>query len=249
MTGEIPETRAVGSIARCYDDIRQRLGVPMVNLVWRRLAALGALERCWEQVREDLPAITAQAAVLNGLARERLSNLSPSLRPSISASTIARAIIQSYERGNCINLATMRQLLGAPPLRSSSGRLPQAPDRIPPVPVLAELPARVRSAIEQLAQAGPAAATGITPTLWIHLADPPGLIERLARALTPVLGDADFRKAHSALTLLGDQLPPPHTISAQVRDCLQAFHQRIAEMVLIGVYLDDILSPDGEIRS
>jgi hypothetical protein len=116
------------------------------------------------------------------------------------------------------------------------------------VPELARLEPTARTAVDQLAHAGPAAATGIIPTLWIHLAEPPGLIEALARDLPAVLRSASFREAHGELTLLAAQPNPAERLAEPVRKCLQAFHQRIAEMVLIGVYLDTALSPHAEAR-
>ncbi len=247
MTDEIPEAAASGAIARCYADIRQGLGLPIVNLIWRQLAAIGALETCWQRVRDELPTITAQAAALNGRARQLIAGL-PSSGGRPQGPRVLGSILVSYERGNSINLAVVKRLLGAPAMPFADSQLPQAPAIVPPVPDFAGLPTGARAAIDLLAGAGPAGQTGIRPTLWIHLAAAPGVIEAVASHLPPVLGCASFRKAHAELTAINPDGVASEIATGLVLGIVQAFHLRIAEMLLIGLYLERILSMPAETR-
>jgi len=237
VTDEIPEAAASGAIARCYADIRHQLGVPLVNLIWRRLAAIGALESCWQRVKADLPAISAQAAALHGRARQLVAGL-PASGWAPQGSGVLESILMSYERGNSINLAMVRRLLGAPLIRFDDGRLPQAPNHVPPVPAFATMPAALRGAIDQLAGVGPAGHTGIRPTLWVHLAELPGIIEAAAAHLPAVLSSPSFQAAHAELTATDSRAIAGEFFTGPVLSLLQAFHLRIAEMLLIGLYLE-----------
>lgn len=234
MIAEVPETEAAGALALCYADIRRRLGVPVVNLIWRHLAALGEIEACWERVRDDLPIIEARAAGLNGAARRMAGEWSaPSPLPWPEP---ASDILVSYERGNSLNLATVRQLLGCA-LVEGEGSLPQAPARLPPVPPFASLVPASKVAVETLAAAGPGADTGIRPTLWVHLACAPALLAAAALSLPPLLAHEQFRAAHARLTALSPR-PAGDGLSNAAVEALARFNRRIGEMLLIGLHLD-----------
>ena len=234
MIAEIPESEAAGALALCYADIRRRLGVPVVNLIWRHLAALGEIEACWERVRDDLPTIEARAAGLNGAARQMAGEW-PAPGP-LPWPAPASDILVSYERGNSLNLATVRQLLGCAP-SEAEGSLPKAPARLPPVPPFASLAPASQAAVEALAAAGPGADTGIRPTLWVHLACAPPLLAAAAQSLPPLLAHERFRAAHARLTALAPQRAGDG-LSDAAADALARFNRRIGEMLLIGLHLD-----------
>ncbi len=134
----IGESDATGEIADLYDDIRQSLGMPFVNLVWRNLASVpGGLKWSWttmkplyqqgavyveaRQLRDSqtLPPVpTLPRAVLNAVGVDANSEVS------------IRAAIDGYDRGNPLNIVTFSALMSR--LR---GEEPTAP---PPAPVDAE---------------------------------------------------------------------------------------------------------------
>jgi hypothetical protein len=233
MMEEIPETEATGALARCYADIRDRLGVPVVNLIWRHLAAIGVIDACWERVRDDIEAIERHGAALNALARDMIATLPPPA--TLPWTSPGPQILVSYERGNSLNLATARRLLGCPP-PGTGGALPRARGHLPPVPRHADLPPASRAAIERLAAAGPGADTGIRPTLWIHLACLPNLLEAIAAEIPDVLAVERFHAEHARLTALpagGGTTGLNETATL----ALQRFNRRIGEMLLIGLYL------------
>jgi hypothetical protein len=69
---EIPEADATGRVAELYDDIRAVLGLPLVNLVYRHLAALGCLEAAWTQLRPNLSDAAVDAAANELIAPARI---------------------------------------------------------------------------------------------------------------------------------------------------------------------------------
>lgn len=233
MIAEIPESEATGAVARCFADIRQRLGVPVVNLIWRHLAALGEIEACWDRVRDDIALIERHGAALNAAARDLIAPM-PAPAPLDWVSP-GPQILVSYERGNSMNLATVRLLLGCP-APAGKGSLPHAPEQVPPVPRFASLPAALQSAIERLAAAGPGADTGILPTLWVHLACLPDLLGAISATIPRTLADERFRSAHASLTARPAS-GAASGLSETAALTLQRFNRRIGEMLLIGLYL------------
>jgi hypothetical protein len=233
MIAEISEQDATGAVARCYAEIRARLDVPLVNLIWRHLAAIGELEACWQRVDADLPAITVQAEALNAAARTMIGRL-PGQAP-IALSEIATRIVWSYERGNSLNLATVRRLLGYPDVELA-GSLPKTTSGLPPIPRFSDLDDELRSAIDLLGAVGPAGQTGIRPTLWVHLAGDPSLVQA-AKLLPPVLSSALFREAHQGLTARPARRVEVNGLSDAAQTTLQSFSLRISEMLLIGLYM------------
>jgi hypothetical protein len=61
-----------------------------------------------------------------------------------------------------------------------------------------------------------------------------------------VLGCASFRKAHAELTATDPDGVAGEIATGPVLGILQAFHLRIAEMLLIGLYLEHTLSMPAE---
>ena len=129
----LPESEATGRAAALYADIRDVLGVPVVNLIWRRLAHFpGALEWAWGAVRPLYAGGAADAAAAAIQARTPLPDLPPWPREMLPAMGLGEAesaailhILASYDRGNRLNLAALGALLqaleGAPAARFRSG--------------------------------------------------------------------------------------------------------------------------------
>lgn len=240
MIAEVPEAEATGALARCYADIRLKLGMPVVNLIWRHLAALGEIDGCWERVRDDIGLIERHGAVLHAASYSLIAPLPPPA--PLDWTSPGQKILVSYERGNSLNLATVRLLLGCPE-PGEGGSLPHAPDHVPPVPRFANLPPVLQAAIERLAEAGPGADTGIRPTLWVHLACLPDLLEAIAATIPAMLADERFRTAHARLTVPAVDAAAKG-LSETAALALQRFNRRIGEMLLIGLYLGRSC-PDG----
>jgi hypothetical protein len=235
MIAEIPESDATGEVARIYADIRARLQLPVVNLIWRHLAALGHLEWSWDAVRDRLPEISASAAELNARARIQAENCEP--LPLLPWSGTVAGILGAYERGNSMNLATVRLLLGdAPERHGAEFKLP-APAQIPPVPRFADIAGDLRALIDRLAAAGPGAGTGIRPTLWVHLAHAPEFLRAAEQPVTRLLTTPTFRGAHAVLSALSITPAEPH-LPDTLATALDRFNRRISEMLLTGICLE-----------
>ena len=130
----IAEADATGEIADLYADIRQSLGMPFVNLVWRNLAAVpGGLKWAWTTMKP----LYQQGAVYVEARQLRDSQTLPPV-PNLprvvlravgvdaAAEISIRAAIDGYDRGNPLNIVTFSALMSR--LR---GEKPSAP---PPAP-------------------------------------------------------------------------------------------------------------------
>ena len=139
----IAEADATGEIAELYAAIRQSLGMPFVNLVWRNLASVpGGLKWAWTTMKP----LYQQGAVYVEARQLRDSQTLPPV-PTLpravlravgvdaAAEISIRAAIDGYDRGTPLNSVTFSALMSR--LR---GEKPSAP---PPAPVDAapELPA------------------------------------------------------------------------------------------------------------
>ena len=88
----LPESEATGRAAALYADIRDVLGVPVVNLIWRRLAHFpGALEWAWGAVRPLYAGGAADAAAAAIQARTPLPDLPPWPREMLPAMGLGEA--------------------------------------------------------------------------------------------------------------------------------------------------------------
>lgn len=114
----VAEADAHGEIADIYDDIRQTLGVDVVNLVWRHLATIdGALPWAWACVRPAYVAgaVAAEAQQMKqSLTLPQLPVLSPDLLAACGVSSDAlssiRSIQLSYDRSNSMNFLALAAL-------------------------------------------------------------------------------------------------------------------------------------------
>lgn len=144
----IAEADATGEIADLYGDIRQSLGMPFVNLVWRNLASVpGGLKWSWTTMKP----LYQQGAVYVEARQLRDSQTLPPV-PTLpravlravgvdaNAEVSIRAAVDGYDRGNPLNIVTFSALTSR--LR---GEKPTAPplapvDAEPEPPVVGETP-------------------------------------------------------------------------------------------------------------
>ncbi len=146
----ISEADATGEIAELYADIRQSLGMPFVNLVWRNLASVpGGLKWAWTTMKP----LYQQGAVYVEARQLRDSQSLPSVPTlpravlrAVGVDAVAegsiRAAIDGYDRGNPLNIVTFSALMSR--LRAEK---PTAP---PPAPVTAEPEAPVAGEIPKM---------------------------------------------------------------------------------------------------
>ena len=204
----LPESDAAGAAAALYADIRGVLGVPVVNLVWRRLACLpGALDWAWAAVRPLYAGGLADAAAARILAGTPLPGLPPwpdALLPAAGVPETDRAavlrVLASYDRGNRLNLAALGALLpaleGAPaggPAAAAAGSARGAVEgALPPLPAMAALAPDVRGLVLALNRLGNRG-DPVVASLYRHLAWWPGFLALAWVQLAPL--DRDGRLA------------------------------------------------------
>lgn len=131
----IAEVDATGEIAELYADIRQSLGMPFVNLVWRNVASVpGGLKWAWTTMKPlyQQGAVYVEARQLrDGQTLPPVPTLPRAVLRAVGVDAAAeisiRAAIDGYDRGNPLNIVTFSALMSR--LR---GEKPSAP---PPAPV------------------------------------------------------------------------------------------------------------------
>lgn len=256
---EIHEAEASGEIAIIYAELREALGVPLVNLIWRHFAALpGVLPELWAMVRpvakaQDLrDGVTAMKRSLARTMDARLPEL-PRLSPEQAA------VVAIYNRGNCSNLqllTAMRRAMagepagGAPSLPQAPGLHPLPP--VPPMPRLEALDPEALRLVRALAALHGEEGAAAIPSLYRHLALWPELLPGLHAALAEAAGSGLIQQGRQALIaeaeatasrLLPALCPPtafPAGQRAAVLQALEAFTGRlIAEMSVIGLMLEE----------
>lgn len=195
----ITESEASGDIAALYGDIRETLGVPVVNLIWRHLAIVpGGLAWAWDSLRPLYASggIAAEAAALRaGLDIPVLSGLSAAALEAVGlmATDIARIelILASYERSNAMNMVALAALLarldGTAPAGGATVVTPADDDSVegemPPLLALGEMPPHVRFLVETLNEVGGRAE--ILASMYRHLANWPPYLGIVSVLLTP----------------------------------------------------------------
>ncbi len=240
---EIREADAPPEVDAIYGQLRRAYGLPLVNLIWRHFATLpGVLPWAWASVAPAMPLVPAATARV-AAALEPL--------PSLAMGREVAALARLYNRGNLSNLVVLTALLRgkrgeAPPLEGAPPVMLPAP---PPLPRLAELPAKTRREVQALAGLH-GHAPGIVPTLYLHLAHFPAVLSPLYTSLSPLMAmgriarlreaalAAADREAEAMRPYLADLPPPAGRESAD--SALRPFVTRvIPDMVPVGLILDN----------
>lgn len=259
---EVLEQHATGTIAETYADIRAVLGVPVVNLVYRHLAAQpGRLESIWGALRPNLghPATHALAARLVLTADRVCPRTRPLTREDLAAAGIspgdwgrALATVAVYERANALNLLAGRALLDGS--RGSSSAPPSAaPEDLPsdvlPMADLASLGERTTTTLNAISAAvTPEGGNTLVPSFFRHLASSPPLLDLIWSTVGQTLGSSATRQAgaiiHEDAARLATHLPRrvDPIQDPSVRAFLEWFIPTIATMLVTGRLLDATLS-------
>lgn len=257
---EIAEADAEGRIAELYADIRATAGLPMVNMLYRRMAAQPAcLEWVWATVRP---------ALVSGAAGAAAAALRAHIEAACAAGTLPRiagtpaepgtvaAIIEAYNRANPKNVVLMAACAAARDgVPGTAAPLPSAP-ALAPLPGLpamiapADMDPVARDAIARLT--AHRSGTPSVPSIYRHLARWPDWLARVADGFTPLLADgtvaARVAGAREEAARLGPALatppgPPPGGKAGMLLDDILAhFPANMSEMGVVGVMLAAALS-------
>lgn len=197
---EVAERDARGAIALLYADIRRTLQVPMVNLIYRHMAAIpDCLPWAWGILREHYGS-TAMAVGVQSVLGSARAQRSPwgafLVCASDSEQDDVREIAHYYNAGNAANLIALLALR----LAVERG-IPQA-GRDEPKIVLAEtLPAprpihridtlepALAAHIRRTAAAQDTQGVGIIPSMYLHLAAAPSALRGILTGVDRALAD------------------------------------------------------------
>jgi hypothetical protein len=261
---EVLEEDATGTLADTYTDIRSVLGVPVVNLIYRHLAAEpGRLESTWAALRPNLAHPTTQALAARlarsaDRSRPRVKPIDPeesALAPiSPADGARARATLAVYERANTLNLLAIFALLDGTPGSAAGGPSPSsigaARDAdILPMADLDSLAADPRAALAAMsaALATPGEET-LVPSLFRHLASSPPLLELVSSKAIDALAAKQTRRAGELVAERARALAArlPHRVEPAgndyVRRVLERFAPTIATMLVVGGIVNELLS-------
>ncbi len=270
---EVREAEAPPETAAIFAEIRAATGLPFVNLLWRHMAALpGVLPWVWGIVGDEYRsgAVAQAAARLRGtvpdlgLAPLRPDDLKAAGLDDVSVRTL-RNLVEAYNRGNSQNLvgwtAILRHLAGeaTAPMDDvpADGTVPDPLPTLPPIPRFDDLDPATRAVVDRLALRHDAFPTGTRPSLYVHLATWPKLVEAVDARVGPALAGDRLRMAVDELRAGGEEeasrlvprlriaAPPPEPGCTQILAAMQAFAGGgVPDMIVVGTALSRALAAD-----
>lgn len=210
----VTEAAASGEIAAIFADIRQVLGVEVVNLVWRHLATIpDALPWTWGMLRPLYinGTIAAEAAVLHDdLNLPRLPQFPPEALAAVDllggdVSTI-RHVLAAYDRTNAMSLIALSGLLcrldSEPSARNAAsshgvGVVYEPPPSIPlpSLPAMAELPAATAELVLILNRLGTQRDDAVLASMYRHLAYWPAYLALAWTLIAPMDADGSLDRS------------------------------------------------------
>lgn len=254
----VSETGATGEIAELYTDIRETLNVSAINYVWRHIATIdGGLRWAWE---------AAKPMFISGLVETECEHLMAELSfptvPFLSDNTLSlvgvnrgdraiiAAILDTYNRGNLLNMMSLSALLTDPMTPPAGSRakapLPSTNISLPPFPEVADLTDEVSEQV--LAINGLGAKPGpnrVVASIYKHVAIWPGylaltwaqfIVMHNDGSLLNLIGKTQEKARHHSSYIARELGPrPAGTVSDCVREAVAEFTDTaIARMIPIG---------------
>lgn len=247
---EIAEAGASGEVARLYADIRRCMGIGMVNLIYRRMAARpGVLPWAWAALRPLFTGGGAAAAAAKELgASLDDGGLEAIPREAFFAAGLndhslrtVRMILDDYNRGNTANLVAIGALAafldgggpGRAPRPADETAAGARPPRLPPIRQADALDASTADLIRLLSAPVAPAGGAMIPSLYLHLAPwPAWLAMAAATALAPArlaAARGEARALHAralpSIAALAVGMAPAAGVDAPAEDELAALAQ------------------------
>ena len=267
----ITEADAAGEVAEIFADIRNTLGVNVVNLVWRHIATFpGALAWTWATLR---PIYASGAA---GLQAKRLKTelVKPALsvwptavlrcvQVDAASEVIIRRILASYNQSNPLNLVALTTLVrhidGMPfsasgsSVAAVSSSEPDMMGTLPKLLALDEVTLDTADLILKINMLADRHQGRIVASMYLHLAHWPGFLALSYAQLAPLAADGSISKmVESAVTLADNAschlqsglatLPRPENVSAIRQASKDFIDQAISKMVPIAMLINASLT-------
>ena len=260
----VREQDAAGDTATLFADIRETLGVPFVNLIWRHLATMpGMLAWTWAvvkplhqsaELREAAASLRGSVPPVEGLRQPGFVFAAAGV--SAADRQVIGALVQDYTAANTVNLLCLlvvQAILacdapGARPVRPALAVAPPAPYALPRLLGLEELSPDVRDLVLALDEFGRLAGTDAVASLYRHLAHWPGFLAIAHAALSIPHASGMLRSGHrqvraeaAALTRrvllpVTARTPAPAAVHREAaRTAIETFTDHmIARMVFMG---------------
>ena len=254
----VSESGASGEIAELYADIRETLNVTAINYVWRHIATIdGGLRWAWDAAKPMFVSGRVETECEHLMAKfdfpelPRLSDTTLSLVGVDGAgkSQIA-AILDTYNRGNMLNMASLSALLAEAAVPPAGDRptapLPSTSQTFPPIPEVADLADEVSEQVLVLnglgAKPGP---NRVVASIYKHVALWPGYLSltwaqfiamHTDGSLLRLIEQAQAGARQHASYIAADLGPrPPGKVADSVQAAVAEFTDTaIARMIPIG---------------
>jgi hypothetical protein len=259
---EVLEEDALGTVAQTYAEIRTVLAVPVVNLIYRHLAAEpGRLEATWDALRPNLahPGIHALAAELARTADLARPHVVAVERHELIGSGVssddlrgARATLAVYERANSLNLlgvsALLRGTLGSEETDAVPAPAWVRAGDVLPMADPASLDESTQEILEKLSAAIAQPDDEVVfPSLYRHLAARPALLRLIWAHVGDALGASELGSAAAVVreqaATLARRLPcrVDAVSDPDVRAVLKRFALAMATMLVAGRTVEEAL--------
>ncbi|MDX5360300.1 MAG: hypothetical protein LPL00_03040 [Alphaproteobacteria bacterium] len=235
---QIPDDAAApAEVRRTYADIRATLDTQVVNLIFRRLAALGTdvLDEAWERIRPAY--LDGRIAEGARLVRAAAAGPAPVAVSGLTAGPLSgrdlrsiRALLATYNQNNARNFVAFAALLGMgeghDPAPLTPGDKPGGPDDddvpgavvLPPLPALGELDPALQAQARRLGRYfDPSPDSRTVASLFLHLSYWPHALDVAERVLAPLDADGSLDRMReqtaeagrtAAAALTGIAAPP-----------------------------------------
>ena len=253
ILAEVPEHAATGETAAIYADLRAALGVPLVNLVFRNMAAIpGCLSWAWSCLRpiytgEAIHCAGAEMAALAATARLNAAPIDIEM-PNVAVA----ATLESYIRANPINLMGLEILKRA--LAGPGGEdAPGPPAQVVPISAvlpmadIARLPVATVARLRDMAHILHGEDGPVIPSVFRHFAGAPRALEAISQVMRDLkagnqldeLGHRMAEHGRAAAACLRVQPPsPPNPETMRVIESLAAiFPRNMTKMTVVAVAL------------
>ena len=262
----VSETEATGEIAELYADIRETLNVSAINYVWRHIATIdGGLRWAWEAAKPMFVSglvETESEHLMAALSFPKLPFLSDTTLSLVGVSrkdrAVIAAILDTYNRGNLLNMISLSALLGEPITPAVGSRakasLPSTNIPLPPFPEVADLPDDVSEQVLVInglgAKPGP---NRVVASIYKHVALWPGYLSLTWAQFIVMHNDGSLsnlieetrKKARRHSSYIAGELGPrpAGTVAGRVREAVEEFTDTaIARMIPIGQMMRQALS-------
>jgi len=262
----VTEASATGETAAIFADIRQVLGVDVVNLIWRHLATMdGALPWAWRVLRPlyaDGSVIAQATALRRELSLPSIPAVHEELYAALGLGPDDRAgirdVLSAYDHTNGMAVVALTALRGRLDGRAPEGVQAAEPQpvtatariRLPKLLALTEMQPETAALVTTLNGFGTRRPIAVLASMYRHLAHWPPYLAFAWLVLAPMdsdgrLADAISRAERSVeshadqllVRLIGQPIPPP-PLAAWISTAIEPFvGDVIIKMLVICAFL------------